>query len=396
MEHKEGKGKDSFLDDYKGKTRNQEVGLTLKTDDRLSDVVTDMGSNPTQAESEIKGMVDNAVKVNGITDNDVKVVIYNNPNDIDESGKLRMGGHKEGTIYINAAHQDGSKEKLAEVLTDEMSHYVDYKKGRKNSHEDPRRQEISTEYGNNGAEQTRRYVGEEKVTDADRRVFKESLQQHDFSKVNQEVAETEGMENRVYSAARDLNEFPIGTHQFEVLIPDNPQDFDEKKLKELGVEPMRDLGNGEKGWVIGGHSRKGVDGKNYLQAEFFEKADTEATKEFLDPKIVKWYKSDFDTEAGLVKHEGKTDTEYITDLLKNIKNYQGNQSSMPIPYPKNTDQYDKRTWNSNSWNNSNLKHAGGTEYQTDFKGMDAARDNVIPKKYFNNRMSFKSDEKSNN
>ena len=240
------------------------------------------------------------------------------------------------------------------------------------------------------------YVGDETVTPEDAMAFQESMKNLDFTEANQEVANTEGMEKRVYSAARDLNGFPIGTHQFEILIPDNPQDFDEKKLKELGAEPMRDLGNGEKGWVIGGHKKEEKKGEYYLRAEFFEKADTEATKEFLDTKTVKWYKSDFDTEASLVKHKGKTDTEYITDVLKNTKNYQGNQSSMPISYPKNTDQYDKGTWNSNSWNNSNLKHAGGTEYQTDFKGMDAARENIIPKKYFNEQTSSKSDEKSNN
>ena len=259
--------------------------------------------------------------------------------------------------------------------------YVDYKKGRENSIQNPRRQDISTTYGDNAGEQTRGYLGKETV---DKATFQDSLKGLDFSDMNQEVAETEGMEKRVYSAARDLNHplAVIGTHQFEILIPDNPQDFDEKKLKELGVEPMRDLGNGEKGLVIGGHSRKRTDGKNYLQEEFFDKADTVATKEFLDPKTVKWYKSDFDTEASLVKHKGKTDTEYITDILKNTKNYQGNQSSMPISYPKLTDQYDKGTLNSNSWNNSSLKHAGGTEYQTDFKGMDPARDSIIPKKYF--------------
>ena len=202
MEHKKGEGSDSFLEDYKGKTRGQEIGLTLKTDDRLSDVVTDMGSNPTQAEAEIKDMVDDAVKINGITDNDVKVVIYNNPNDGDESGKPRMGGHKEGTIYINAAHQDGSKEKLAEVITDEMSHYVDYKKGRDY---DENRQVISRGYGDDGGKQTRRYVGEEKVTDADRLVFQESLKQHNFSKANQEVAEIEEMENRSFEVI--FNEF---------------------------------------------------------------------------------------------------------------------------------------------------------------------------------------------
>ena len=213
---------------------------------------------------------------------------------------------------------------------------------------------------------------------------------------SEQAAGVDDVAEKVYSAARDLNGFPIGTHQFQILIPDNPEDFTKEKIKDLEVPEMRDLGNGEKGWVIGGHKKEGEKDEYYLRSEFFEKADTQATKEFLDPKTVKFYKSDFDTEASLVKHKGKSDTEYITSLLKNTKNYQDNQSSMPIPYPKNTDQYDKGTWNSNSWNNSNLKHAGGTEYQTDFKGMDAARDNIIPKKYFNGQILSNSDEKSNN
>mgnify|MGYP003316516982 CR=1 FL=1 len=249
----------------------------------------------------MKDMVDNAVKVNGITDNDVKVVIYNNPNDVDERGKPRMGGHKNGTIYINAAYQDGSKEKLAEVVGDEMSHYVDYKKGRANSHEDPRRQEISTQYGNNGAEQTRRYVGEEKVTDADRRVFKESLQQHDFSKVNQEVAETEGMENRVLNASKDLDTLPVGRHSYSILIPDKPEDFEKEKIKELGVPEMRDLGNGEKGWIVGGYNEDDAgnnNGSEQLRTDFFSPSDVQATRELLDPKNnIKWYKPDYDTHS---------------------------------------------------------------------------------------------------
>ena len=120
-----------------------------------------------------------------------------------------------------------------------------------------------------------------------------------------------------------------------------------------------------------------------MQVEFFEKADFQATKEFLNQKKYrKWYKADLSPEASQVKHTHKTDTEYITNVLKNTKHYQDNQKIMPITYPKITEQYNKETWHSNSWNNSNLNHAGGTEYQTDFKGMDAARDNIIPKKYF--------------
>ena len=39
-----------------------------------------------------------------------------------------MGGHKDGKVYINLAYQDGSQERMMEVLGDELSHYVDYKK----------------------------------------------------------------------------------------------------------------------------------------------------------------------------------------------------------------------------------------------------------------------------
>ena len=136
-----------------------------------------------------------------------------------------------------------------------MSHYVDYKKGRKYN---SARQTISTFYGDNARDQVASYIGKETIPEAAKRRLKEKLAQRDFSEINNIVNNTEGMEKRVYSAARDLNDprAVIGTHQFEILIPDNPQDFNEKKLKELGVEPMRDLGNGEKGWVIGGHSRK--------------------------------------------------------------------------------------------------------------------------------------------
>ena len=275
-------------------------------------------------------------------------------------------------------------------MGDELSHYVDYKKGVPYTE---KRQAVSTLYGDDAGDQMRNYGGDEA---GDYARFQERMAEYDFTKANERVRRVDGMEERVYSAARDLNEFPIGTHQFAILIPDNPKDFDDNKLKELGVEPMRDLGNGDKGWVIGGHKKEDNKDEYYLRAEFFEKSDIEATREFFDPKIVKWYKSDFDTEVSLVKHKGKTDTEYITDLLKNTKNYQYNQSSMPILYPKPIDQYAKGTWNSNSWNNSNLRHAGGTEYQTDFKGMDAARDNIIPKHYFNDLHSSESDEKHQN
>ena len=56
---------------------------------------------------------------------------------------------------------------------------------------------------------------------------------------------------------------------------------------------------------------------------------------------------------------------------------------------------DLGTWNSNSWNNSNLKHSGGTKYQTDFVGMDPARDAIIPEKYFTDALDGNRYEANN-
>ncbi|MBT6120266.1 DUF3238 domain-containing protein [bacterium] len=83
-----------------------------------------------------------------------------------------------------------------------MSHYVDYKKGRENSIKNPRRQTISTKYGNNAADQTRGYVGDETADVAKyQRQLKESF--HDFSDVNDTVANTEGLEHREYTIEVD-------------------------------------------------------------------------------------------------------------------------------------------------------------------------------------------------
>ncbi|NQY75068.1 MAG: hypothetical protein HRT90_09940 [Candidatus Margulisbacteria bacterium] len=68
---------------------------------------------------------------------------------------------------------------------------MDYKVGRKY---DDRRQEISTEYGNDAGSQTGENVGDEKV---DSIVFLEKVQKLDFSETNWEVANTKGMEERI-------------------------------------------------------------------------------------------------------------------------------------------------------------------------------------------------------
>ena len=57
-----------------------------------------------------------ALEANGIKEG-VDIVLYRA-----EDGM--MGAHKEWKVYINLAYQDGSVERLNEVLGDELSHGI--------------------------------------------------------------------------------------------------------------------------------------------------------------------------------------------------------------------------------------------------------------------------------
>lgn len=163
---------------------------------------------------------------------------------------------------------------------------------------------------------------------------------------------------------------PIGTHQFTLAVPDDPN-----KFKNLVY-----LGGGKKGIVLGAHN---VDGRlKYIQNQ---SADSQAAKEWADPKEnVKWYKSDFDTETKLVKTpDGKNDSESISDLVKNAANYADNENEpgKNIPYPEASTNVKGGAVNSNSWNESLIESAGG-KTDADFKGLDTAHDKRIDPSYF--------------
>jgi hypothetical protein len=199
----------------------------------------------------------------------------------------------------------------------------------------------------------------------------------------QRIGKNAAENNLLYAAARDLKGVPIGTHQFSILAPDNPEDFTPELLSEIGAPPMQDLGDGTMGWVVGAHNRADASGEfNLLLAEFNENADFTATKQFFDPKNnIKWYKSDYDTEAHIVNHQGLTDTQLITNVLQNTVNYQNNMVSIPYPKPISTIS-DDSIINSNSWNQSILKHSGATGYPNNFKGADLGTQNSLIKQYF--------------
>ncbi len=87
----------------------------------------------------------------------------------------------------------------------------------------------------------------------------------------------------VKHAARDLNGVPIGTHQFLILIPDNPSDFQGNSaggalVEALGAE-MKAIG-GKQVIVVGAHN---VSGR--LRVKFLKDADAAATKRGIGPRL---------------------------------------------------------------------------------------------------------------
>jgi len=196
----EGNSVDGLVEDYAGLIRNQELGLQSKRNSKLSDALDKMGNTKDGvllAESELESIARDAIAVNGLKGEDIEIAFYNA-----EDGN--MGGHKDGKIYINMAYQDGSNERLMEVVGDELSHYVDYKKGRTRTETQSNNAitDVSRGYGNDASRQVRGYMGND---DGNREDFQARMKSLDFSETNQKVAATEGMENRTEIYLRKLD-----------------------------------------------------------------------------------------------------------------------------------------------------------------------------------------------
>lgn len=172
----------------------------------------------------------------------------------------------------------------------------------------------------------------------------------------------------VYIAARDLDGLVFGTHQFIIIeneeIPHPLAKLDGK------IIPLRSLGNGKLGYVIGAHN------KNNLAVEYFERSDYTATLEYFDKERVVFYKSDFDTEVIQVKFP-KLDTKVaIREIIELVNIYHINQLTDKIKYP-----LAGMGFNSNSWAQTVIELAGG-KVKSDLKGLDISNGKRIPKTYF--------------
>ena len=174
---------------------------------------------------------------------------------------------------------------------------------------------------------------------------------------------------KVYHAARDLDGLGVGTHQFVIVIPDDPTKF----------HKLQDFGNGESGYTLGAF--KTDDGR--LQFRANDDSDMQAAREALNPSAnIKWYTPDLDAETRLVGTPSwMNDTEFITTLIQNAGNYIANEESNNISYPGNFATIFGDPVNSNSWANSLIRSAGGNS-NPDFSGFDAGHDRAIDSYYF--------------
>lgn len=185
----------------------------------------------------------------------------------------------------------------------------------------------------------------------------------------------------IFVAARDLNTkatLGIGTHQYLVLVPEDPSQFE-----NMGDYAPQDLGDGTQGIIIGAHKVE-VDGEDSLVAQPFEYADTLATREHYDSSRIKWWKPDWDTEV----HQVNTTTtrlsndEQIKNIIEATENYNRNER---IPYgnPEWPWQDEPDRVNSNSWAQSVIEHVVGPErVQEDFVGQDVFNDRRIEDRFF--------------
>ena len=87
-----GNGNDGILEDYQGKTRNQELGLQSKIDKDLKAAIENLAENPEAAEAQLESLAKKVAKINGV-EGDVDIEFYNS-----EDGA--MGGHKDGKELV--------------------------------------------------------------------------------------------------------------------------------------------------------------------------------------------------------------------------------------------------------------------------------------------------------
>jgi len=189
----------------------------------------------------------------------------------------------------------------------------------------------------------------------------------------------------VKHSARNLEGFMVpGTHQFIITIPDNPSDFRGATqgallLKALPNAKMRTIG-GKQVIVVGAHNVQ-----SRLRVIFFQPSDVAATRELFDTTRNFLSRPGWESEAHDISAPGgKSDTQFILELLLATQNYIKNENTVNIPYPAAGgafNPFSKKSLNSNAWASSVLDFVGAKPWP-DFYGRDILGNNGIPRVYF--------------
>ena len=171
----------------------------------------------------------------------------------------------------------------------------------------------------------------------------------------------------VYVAARNLAGVAfVGTHQFLILVPQNPQNYRGQ---------LADLGDGTLGFVMGAHNDHGR-----LRVRMFEPSDVQATRQLTNPHR---YGTSFSPEFDRVVLLSQSVDSVISNLLRARDRYIYAENRLPIPYPSAPGQFGPNCLNSNSWAQSIVEYVvGPRRVREDFTGADTCHENRIASFYF--------------
>ncbi|MBT6143436.1 hypothetical protein HOH51_02900 [bacterium] len=239
-----GKERFALVGDYQRRIRNQEMALQNKIDKPLIKALDNLENDPKAAELALENLANKAVQADGIKGN-VDIELYNSDSMTAEQlaevevlgkkyGKDEFGGFydpESGKIYMNASKLNGSRSQISGILANELTHYVDHKKGRTF---DQKRQDLSSEQEKNMRDQFAGYNGEESVSQEEKASFQDSIKTQDFSEGNVNASGVEfpqpvtTVHSRSVDKTRDL-----GRHLFIEVDPTGYDPTGKKRLISL-------------------------------------------------------------------------------------------------------------------------------------------------------------------
>jgi hypothetical protein len=193
-----------------------------------------------------------------------------------------------------------------------------------------------------------------------------ALAKHATEKVNLR----EPLKPGIYQGTRRIGEYahsfkvPFATHRFLVMIPEDPEKFEGK---------LTDLGNGQKGIVVGAYNKKIGKGRQ-LRYHRNHGNDMEAVKMLM--KLKSQGAGAWGAKIKRVfRNSGDGPDDEISTILEKARAFRQAARKNPITYPSALDNIFARGKNSNTFVASLLTYAGlKNKANRDMPGYDAGAD----------------------